>query len=81
MRIVLVILLLALTACDTVTRRAGGDIESTRILYSEAGGLFSIFTGRVSSCVIITSKDSQAKVKKLIFDASKNTCSAEVSSK
>ncbi len=72
--------LLLLVGCESFTREFSDDVSSTRIVYSEAGGMWSVLSGRVSSCTVITSNGVMV-VKEMIFDASENKCSAKVGPK
>jgi hypothetical protein len=82
MKTLILLSLILLASCDTVTRRASDDkIESVRVIYSETGGVAGFVTGESSTCTVISSKDNPVEIEEMIFDASANTCTATVKSK
>ncbi len=60
----------ALSGCETV-----GDGQA-RLIYSEAGGMFSVFTGRASSCTFLKGPDSDVDLESMEFDPATNKCKA-----
>ena len=66
MRFLLLLLLVGCAVDDTV--------DSTRIIYSEAGGMLSMFSGKIKTCAVITTKGYELEIRELKFDASQNLC-------
>lgn len=76
--LMVVLLTVVLVGCDTITRRNADNVSSTRIVHSEAGGVMSVFTGRVSSCMIVGAKDDEIDIKELEYDNSTDKCVARI---
>ena len=74
-----IIFVIAITcaSCATMANKINpSSVQSTRAIYSEAGGMVSILTGRVSSCDFVEPTGKNTKITKFLFAMGK--CEIEI---
>ena len=75
----IVLILTLISGCALITRKVDPDTKIDQVVYSEAGGIASLFTGKVSSCTILRSSDTAMEIVSFIFD--EDTCAVELKRK
>ena len=77
--VMILLILWFLSGCALITSKVAPGTKTDQVVYSEAGGISSLLTGKVSRCTILRSSDTAMEIVSFVFD--EDTCAVELKRK